>query len=203
MKWVGIDNKLKNLGFRLFTGREFQAVAGVSEVAAKFLLIRYTRKGLLRRLRRGLYASADRMPSPWFMANQLYRPSYISLESALSYYGLIPESIFAVTSVTTRATRELEAGDHLYRYRTIKRQAFCGYRSIAVDRETVLIAEREKALADYLYFVFLQRAPLNQRLSFAGIHKRKFQQYVQMFGKPDFLDWCRHDFEISDRRVAR
>lgn len=203
MKWIEIDNKLKASGFKVFSSREFRAITGSSEVTAKFMLIRYTKKGLLRKLKRELYISTNRTPSPWFIANQLYKPSYLSLESALSYYGLIPESVFSVTSVTTKTTREFEAGDRLYLYRTIKRRAFSGYRSIEINGEPVLIAEREKALADYLYFVFLKRASLNERLSLVGIKIRRLQNYLRAFGKPDLLDWYRHDFKISDRRIAR
>jgi predicted transcriptional regulator of viral defense system len=203
MKWIEIDNKLKASKIKVFSSRDFQAVARVSDVTAKFMLIRYTKKGFLLKLKRGLYISTNRTPSPWAIANQLYKPSYLSLESALSYYGLIPESIFSVTSVTTKTTREFEAGDHLYTYRTIKRQAFGGYRSVEISGEPILIAEREKAVADYLYFVFLKRASLNERLSLAGIKIRKLQNYLRAFGKPGLLDWYRHDFKVSDRRIAR
>lgn len=203
MKWIEIDKKLKASGFKVFSNREFQAVTKKSGVAAKFMLIRYTKKGLLRKLKRGLYISTNRTPSPWLIANQLYKPSYLSLESALSYYGLIPESVFSITSVTTKTTREFEAGDRLYLYRTIKRQAFGGYRSIEINGELILIAEREKALADYLYFVFLKRGSLNERLSFAGIKIRRLQNYLKAFGKSGLLDWYRHDFKANDRRIAR
>lgn len=203
MKWIEADNKLKASGLKVFSSRDFQAVTRVSEVAAKFMLIRYTKTRLFCKLKRGLYISTNRMPSPWLIANQLYKPSYLSLESALSYYGLIPESIFSVTSVTTKTTREFETGDHLYIYRTIKRQAFGGYRSIEINGEPILIAEREKAVADYLYFVFLKKASLNERLSLAGIKVRKLQNYLRAFEKPGLLDWYRHDLKVSDRRVAR
>ena len=120
MKWIEIEGKLRKGGFRLFTAREFRQVTGSGAVAAKFLLIRYTRRGLLRRLKRGLYALSSRMPSKWSIANRLYKPSYISLASALSYYGFIPESVYAVTSITTKSTREFEADGTAYIYRTIK-----------------------------------------------------------------------------------
>jgi len=203
MKWMEIDNKLKVSKIKVFSSRDFQAITRVSEITAKFMLIRYTKKGFLRKLKRGLYISTNRTPPPWLIANQLYKPSYLSLESALSYYGLIPESIFSVTSVTTKTTREFEAGDHLYIYRTIKRQAFGGYRSIEINGDPILIAEREKAVADYLYFVFLKKASLNERLSLAGIKIRKLQNYLRAFGKPGLLDWYHHDLKIPDRRVAR
>lgn len=203
MKWIEIDKKLKASGFKVFSRREFQLITGASGVSAKFMLIRYAKKGLLQRLKRGFYISTSRMPSPWLIANQLYKPSYISLESALSYYGLIPESIFSVTSVTAKTTREFATGDRSYHYRTIKRKAFAGYRSVKVDNETILIAEKEKALADYLYFVFLKKSSLNERLSLNGVKKRRLLNYLKVFENPDLLNWYYHDFKISDRRIAR
>lgn len=203
MKWIETDNRLKASGLKVFSGQDFQAVTRASEVAAKFMLIRYTKKGLLRKLKRGLYVSTNRMPSPWSIANQLYRPSYLSLESALSYYGLIPESVFSVTSVTTKTTREFETEDRLYVYRTIKRRAFGGYRSVEISGEPVMIAEPEKAVADYLYFVFLKKASLNERLSLSGVKARKLRNYLRAFENPGLLEWYNHDLKIPDRRITR
>ena len=203
MKWIDIDKKLQKSGFKVFSGREFQGITGASLVAAKFMLMRHTNSGLLLRLKRDLYQCTNRTSSPWLIANQLYKPSYLSLESALSYYGLIPESVYSVTSVTTKTTREFEAGGHLYSYRTIKASAFGGYRSVKIADEQIMIAEREKALADYLYFVFLKKSFLNERLSFSGAKKRKLQNYLMLFNKPDLWEWYRHDFKISDHRTAR
>mgnify|MGYP001563766932 CR=1 FL=1 len=125
------------------------------------------------------------------------------METALSYYGLIPESIYSINSITTKTTREFEAGDHLYSYRTIKRQAFGEYRSVKIGDEQILIAEREKALADYLYFVFLKKCSLNERLSFKDVKKQKLHHCLKLFSRPDLLDWYHYDFKISDYRVAR
>ncbi|HVA67074.1 MAG TPA: type IV toxin-antitoxin system AbiEi family antitoxin domain-containing protein [Elusimicrobiota bacterium] len=206
MKWIETDQKLTQSRFKVFTDREFRAIAGVSPISAKFLLIRYTRQGLLCRLKRGLYAVKARMPSTWVIANRLYRPSYVSLSSALSYYGLIPETVYAVTSVTTKSTREFEARGVSYSYRTIKRSAFSGYRSVEINGESVLMAEKEKALADYLYFVFLKKEPWNRRLNTDGVHRGKLNACLELFDSPLFIKWFnreKHDLEIPDRRTAR
>ncbi|EKD50210.1 MAG: hypothetical protein ACD_62C00609G0006 [uncultured bacterium] len=203
MKWHDCDNKLQKSGFKVFSNREFQGISGASAVASKFMLMRYTNKGLLCRLKRDLYQCTNRMASPWLIANQLYKPSYLSLESALSYYGLIPESVYSVTSVTTKTTRGFEAGNHLYSYRTIKASAFGGYRSVMIADEQIMMAEREKALADYLYFVFLKKIVLNERLSFTDVKKRRLHDYLLLFERPDLEEWYRHDFKISDHRIAR
>lgn len=67
------------------------------------------------------------MPDEYLLANILYQPSYISLEFALSYYSLIPESVYLITSVTTKPTREFAVGKLFFSYQTIKKQAFVGY----------------------------------------------------------------------------
>ncbi|MBI4372058.1 MAG: type IV toxin-antitoxin system AbiEi family antitoxin domain-containing protein [Elusimicrobia bacterium] len=201
MKWSEIDGKLSRSGLRLFTDREFRGVTGATPMSAKFLLIRYTRRGLLRRFKRGLYAAAGRLPSKWSLANRLYQPSYVSLESALSYYGLIPETVYSVTSVTTKSTREFDALGADYLFRAIKRKAFFGYRSVEIEGQSVLLAEKEKALADYLYFVFLKKAHPNDRLRLEGVSRRDLWKNLKAFDNPGLLEWSKHDFKITDHRT--
>jgi predicted transcriptional regulator of viral defense system len=203
MKWPQIDRALAESGFRLFSGREFRRLTATTPIAAKFLLMRYVRRGLLRRLRRGLYAAAGRLPARWAIANKIYGPSYISLASALSYYGLLPETVYSVTSVTTKSTREFEVDGVRYGYRTIKHGAFGGYRGVEIDGETVLIAEREKALADYLYFVFLKKESFNRRLDMSKVDQRKLRGCLREFGSPRLLEWYENDLPRPDNRTAR
>lgn len=203
MKWLEVDRKLAASGLAVFTDREFRSITGATPTSAKFQLIRYARRGLLRRLKRGLYAAEARLPSKWTLANRLYRPSYISLESALSYYGLIPETVYSVTSVTTKSTREFEVLGTSYSYRAIKRAAFTGYRGIEIEGRPVLMAEKEKALADYLYFVFLKKARQNTRLRLEGIGRRALLEYLTAFAHRGLVEWFRHDLKSADRGAER
>ena len=117
---------------------------------------RWQKKKLLIRLRRGAYLlnPADRKinVSRMYIANQLYNPSYLSLEYALTYYGIIPERVSDLTSVTTKKTMRFdnEAGSFIYQH--IKPKAFNGFVS-SKDEAGLLffIAEPEKAVADFLY----------------------------------------------------
>ncbi|MEK9144129.1 MAG: hypothetical protein AAB339_00800, partial [Elusimicrobiota bacterium] len=70
MKWPEIDTQLRDSGFKVFTDQEFRSLTKTTPASAKFLLIRYAKRGLLRRLRRGLYAAGGRMPSTLALANQ-------------------------------------------------------------------------------------------------------------------------------------
>jgi predicted transcriptional regulator of viral defense system len=86
--------------------------------------VRWTRKGYLLRLRRGLYAFSEfleRPDSATYFAGKIYRPSYISLHSALSSCGLIPESVLQITSVTSLKTAVFTNRFGEYTYRTIRR----------------------------------------------------------------------------------
>ncbi len=117
--------------------------------------VRWTRKGYLVRLRRGLYAFAEYKGRPeiaTYFAGRIYRPSYISLHSALSSYGLIPESVVQITSVTSLKTAVFRNDFGEYSYRSVREDLMFGYepRRLADDRTTAY-ATREKALLDLLY----------------------------------------------------
>ena len=118
-------------------------------------VFRWKEKGWIYALKRGLYELTyprDHIVPDMYVANKLYGPSYVSLETALSYFSVIPEVAMAVTSVTTKPTRTFRNKHGLFMYRTIRREAFTGY---YVERQgdfEMLIAEPEKAFVDYLYF---------------------------------------------------
>lgn len=87
----------------------------------------------------------------FMLANKIHSPSYVSLESALAYYKIIPESVLGVTSVTPRKTIQYESGWGIFRYRSIK-PPLIGYQVIRNDTNRLFkIANPEKAVLDYLY----------------------------------------------------
>jgi len=119
-------------------------------------LDRWCKQGLLLQLRRGLYifGKDERRiePSRLYLAGQLYQPSYISLEYALSRYGLIPERVVDMTSVSTKKTARFTNDFGTFIYQTVKPSAFRGF--ISGKDEAGLpyfIAEPEKAVADFVY----------------------------------------------------
>lgn len=119
-------------------------------------LSRWVRAGKIRKLRRGLYALAPPYaavdPHPFVVANRLVRPSYVSLESALGFHGLIPEYVPVATSVTTRRPCLLDTVAGSYDHRHIATRLFWGYRNESLGgRQEVLVATPEKALLDLVY----------------------------------------------------
>jgi len=114
-------------------------------------------KGIIIRVKKGLYVFGDsgrRTPySADVLANLIYGPSYISLDYALQHYGLIPERVEAVTSVTTGRSRRFLTPVGLFIYRMIPLRAFqIGMDRIEIgDGKGFLIATPEKAIADKIY----------------------------------------------------
>jgi len=192
MKLIEIQNKLKSANLKLFSSFEFRRLMDISRISAKKLLERYVKKGVLIRFRRSLYALTSNCPSSYLIANNLYKPSYISFETALSFYNMIPEVVHTYTSATTRITRQFEVEKQVFSYHKIKKPAFTGYKLLKIENEKVLFAEKEKALADYLYFVFLKRKAWNDRLNIKGIDRKKFDQYVVLFQNDQYTRWARN-----------
>ena len=117
--------------------------------------VRWTKKGLLIRLRQGYYTFPEYKSQPdytLYFANRIYRPSYISLHTALAFYGLIPEAVVQVTSVTSLKTAGFENEFAAYDYRTVQQELIFGYvQKPMADGKTFLLAQPEKALLDLLY----------------------------------------------------
>jgi len=114
------------------------------------------RKGYIVRVKKGLYVfgkNLQRRPySREVLANLIYGPSYISLEYALQYHGMIPERVEMVTSVTTGRSRKFDTPVGGFSYRMISLPAFrCGMDRIELDDgRAFLMATPEKALSDRL-----------------------------------------------------
>lgn len=184
---LNVEEKLKSLGMFIVTPREFRDIFGTSQKTASIFISRNIRSGLFVKLRSNFYALKDSNPSLYVIANKLYQPSYISLEKALSHYGIIPETVYGITSITTKPTREFATPRGIFSYQKIKKSVFCGYSAARFDGDVVLFADREKALADYLYFVDLKKISLNDRLELKTINKKKLVQFARIFERPSLL----------------
>jgi len=119
-------------------------------------LSRWVEAGRIYQLRRGLYALAPPFqkvkPHPFLIANRLQRGSYVSLQSALAYYGLIPEVVPVTTGVTTARPGRRETPLGVYEFRRIKAELFFGYRLVEVSPgQRAFVATPEKALLDLTY----------------------------------------------------
>lgn len=142
------------------------------------LLSRKEHEGKLVRLKRNLYCLPDRLPNEYLLANILYQPSYVSLEFALSHYGLIPETVYTITSVTTKPTRRYTVTNRTFQYRSIQQHAYTDYLPIRQEQHTILIATKEKAVADYLYFVYRQRGHVHERVDWKTVNIQEVRRLL-------------------------
>ena len=117
--------------------------------------VRWVKKGLLLRLRKGYYSFPDYKSKPDFamlFANRIYRPSYISLHTALAFYGIIPEAVVQITSVTSLKTASFQNEFGEYEYKSVREELMFGYDiKPIVNGQSLKIARPEKALLDLLY----------------------------------------------------
>jgi len=121
-------------------------------------LSRWTDRGVIIQLRRGVYTLAEpyrRVEAhPFVLANAICAPSYVSLQSALRYHDLIPENVPTTTSVTTRRASDYSTGLGQHIYRHLKPKYFWGYESVEVrDGQHAWVATPAKALLDLVHLV--------------------------------------------------
>ena len=119
-------------------------------------LSRWRQTGKIYQLRRGLYSLAPPfqkvIPHPFLIANRLIPASYVSLQSALAYYGMIPEHVPVTTSVTTSRPAHWETPVGVFDFRHIQVDFFDGFRLVDLgEKQRAFLATPEKALLDLVY----------------------------------------------------
>ena len=133
MRYFDLISELKKDKLIIFSLRDVENLFPKGKLKTlKNALGRWIKSGQFVRLKRNLYefvesGSESNIPDV-YVANKLYAPSYISLETALSFYGLIPDIAAQVTSITTRPTREFKNKHGCFFYRSCRPRAFTGYK---------------------------------------------------------------------------
>ena len=150
MKFIEFKQNIKDL--KVFNLRD------IRKIEADFDLRRlneWQKKGYIKMILRGYYVFADVQVSEntlFVVGNAMRKPSYVSLEAALSVYGLIPETVYGITSVTSTKTARFDTSLGRFSYRHIKPELMFGYEVRAVGDDRYDIADMEKTVLDYLYF---------------------------------------------------
>ncbi len=157
----------------------------VNERDIRRQLSRWKKAGKVYQLRRGLYSLAPPFqkikPHPFLAANRLLPASYVSLQSALAYYGMIPEYVPVTTSVTTGRPVEWVTPLGIFDFRRIRIDFFDGYNWVDLgEKQSAFIASPEKALLDLVYlqpggdtFDYLSELRLNnlERLDWQNLER--------------------------------
>ncbi len=141
-------------------------------------LSRWVAIGRVYQLRRGLYALAPpyrkSKPHPFLVANRMVRPSYVSLQAALAFYGLIPDVVPMVTAVTTGRPGHRETPLGAFAFRHLQTDLFFGYRGVDLGKnQQAFVATPEKALLDLVYLAPEGDAP-------AYLHELRLQNLERL-----------------------
>ena len=168
----------------LFTQYDVAHALGIKLASAAVWCSRYVNKGLLTRVKRGFYIKTETLAQMgqtdlFQIANILQVPSYISLMTALSYYGIttqLQRDFFE--SISLKRSRTFEAGDITFRYMRISPDLYKGFDK----REGSFIALPEKAILDCFYFASMGRYTLDfSSLDLSKVDKQVLSRLSTMY----------------------
>jgi predicted transcriptional regulator of viral defense system len=180
-------------------------VGDVDPAYLRLQLSRWVSEGKLVKLRRGVYTLADPYSTspvhPYVLANAIEAASYVSCQSALAWYGLIPEHVVSVTSVTSARTGKRVNSQGSFIYRHVQPDLMFGFSDVDVDKnESARVALPEKALLDLVYLephadsvAYLRQLRL-QNMEMMDMD-RLFQVAGEM-GKPKLIRACENLVQI-------
>ena len=143
-------------------------------------LWRYLKKGFIFKIKKGLYCFDKEKINPLVLANLLYQPSYISCQSALFYYGVIPDVSQSITSVTTTTTKNIKTNFGNFIYYKFKKELFFGYQALKINDSFLKIAYLEKALLDFFYLNKIKSID-DLRLDLSKLNYDRYKKYSHMF----------------------
>jgi predicted transcriptional regulator of viral defense system len=161
-----------------FTLADLEKILKMKRDSLYVTLNRLVKSGVLIRLQRGVYQPEFQGLELEKTANELYYPSYLSFESALSRYGILSQIPYTLTFATTRRSKKLLLAGIEVEYRQLKKEYFFGH----ILDNGIYIAEPEKALLDQLYMMSKGKVSSDvSEWSLVALKKNKFLQYSKKF----------------------
>lgn len=195
-------NNFKNIIF--ITKDMLRDVSNENEESLSKSILRWCKRGELIKLKNGLYITKEtyskHINTDGFIeliANKLRTPSYVSLEYALSKFGVITESVYTVTSITLKTKRTFNNLTGQYIYKSIKKSLFNGYKLEKFLSNDYYIATKEKALFDYLYF---KAQTLPEDISNLNIAE-ELRLNLDSFTKKDFNNLSRYGTTSNSKKL--
>lgn len=150
--------------------------------SARSVVMRLTNQNILTRIAKDTYMLTQPAPSRFAIANFLYSPSYISLETALNYHGILSQFPLEITSVTPKKSITKRVDSQVFSYAHLKSDLFWGYEKI--DNE--LIALPEKALLDQMYLTSKGLRIVHfDEYDLTRLNKSQFLKFAKLFPKMD------------------
>jgi len=201
MNFVHFKNSLRD--FPIFSIADIRAAHGGFD---RRRLSEWQKKGYIKKIVKCYYLFSDvdmNEDTLSAIANKIYKPSYISFETAMSHYRLIPESIYMITSASTKRTSLFETHVARFSYRTIKPALFFGYSLLPGG---IKMAFMEKAILDYFYinpavqtnddFASLR---INREEMLSRVNKERLADYMRRFSQKRLSKRMEHFLEWLER----
>ncbi|HLD26538.1 MAG TPA: hypothetical protein VJB63_01080 [Patescibacteria group bacterium] len=183
--------ELKDKNIALFTSYDIQKIFDIKATSTlKKILERLKQDNIIQSLMKNkyLFLHTTHKPSDFATAQFLRTPSYISLESALSYYGLVDQFPYRISSITSTKSYSIQILSKIFIYSQVKKEYFRDY----VKIDDFLIASRKKAVFDYLYFIFKGLRPANM-----------IQPIIQKTKREKVLDYIYKNADLSFARFIK
>lgn len=148
-----VDKIVRNAKTGIFTFTDVLSWGIGSRESLRVLVSRAMASGDVKQVRRGLYCLSRELspvlPNPLVLANHIYGPSYVSMESALEFHNWIPEAVYNVTNVTNSRCRRFETDFGVFSYECIKQTTMmAGVDRMEDPSGTFFVAHPLKALCD-------------------------------------------------------
>jgi len=175
---TGVIKLLQAKELSLLTLNDFSKLLNIDNRQTLYKKIaRLEKAQIVQKLIKGKYQFLFLPANDYAIANFLYQPSYVSLESALSFYGIITGFPYQITSISVKPTKLVEVNQKEYVYSQIEKRLFWGY-----EREKdFLLAEKEKAFLDYIYFGTKGLRNLSfDEMDFSEINRDKLANYTSI-----------------------
>ena len=177
MKNIDLINKINQLGIEVFTSQDLRKLFP-NDLNIKTSIKRLVDRGALVKIARGIYKLPEKTIDLEKLSTQLYSPSYISFENALSKYGVINQGVYKITLATTRHSKKMELSDIPCEYVQIKSSLFFGFNLV----KNVYLAEAEKAFLDEIYLIALGKRIINTtEWNVKNLDRKKIREYVKSF----------------------
>jgi len=208
MQYVQLKESLKD-----FTVFSLNDIRRIDNTFYRRRLNEWQDKGYIKKVVKGYYIFSDLELNEnvlFEIANRIYSPSYISFEMGLFYYHMIPESVYGITSASSRRTYKFKTSIAEFNYKTIKPELFFGYDIIRYDNKYFKIASPEKAILDYFYinshlkkesdFASLR---INKDLFSEQIRTKRLYAFLKKFGQKTLKNRMNSflEFLSAERRV--
>lgn len=187
MKKLKALQTLQASGKKVFTSADLQKILQTKSDTYSYVVAgKLVKEGVLERVSKGYYILTSNRPSDFEIANALYRPSYVSLASALNYYGILVQSPQQITSVTTKRVATIQNGGKTFSFVQTSPKYFTDYQVV----DNFLIATPEKALVDMMFTVALGRASLSiEELNLQSIDKNKVNELASKIKNKAFKNY--------------